>query len=77
VQGDLMVLRSEPEDGIYVRTNHTIIEEAMALGNDLKYPVVAVRIWEGKTRGASDLTEEFGLYAKKKGVPLLEDVLTV
>ena len=59
-------LRTKPEGGIYVRTNHTIIEEAIALGNDLKCPVVAVRIWEGKTRGAGDLTEEFGLYAKKE-----------
>lgn len=75
--GDLIVLRTKPGGGIYVRTNHTIIEEAIALGNDLKCPVVAVRIWEGKTRGAGDLTEEFGLYAKKRDIPLLEDVLTV
>ncbi len=76
-RGDLVVLEPEPEDGAYVKTNHSIIEEAIALGNDLEHPVSAVRVWEGKPRGAGDLTEEFGRYAKKKGVPLLDDVLTV
>ena len=75
--GDLMVLASECEDGAYARTNHTIIEEAIALGNHLEDSVSALLVWEGKARGAGDLTEEFGLYAKKKGVPLLDDVLTV
>ena len=75
-RGDLIVLESEPEEGAYIETNHSIIAEAIALGNDLEQPVAAVRVWEGKARGAGDLTEEFGLYAKKKGVPLLEDVLT-
>jgi hypothetical protein len=72
-----MVLASEYEDGAYARTNHTIIEEAIALGNHLEDSVSALLVWEGKARGAGDLTEEFGLYAKKKGVPLLDDVLTV
>lgn len=76
-QGDLMVLQAKPEGESYIRTNHTIIEEAIALGGDLKCPVAAVRVWEGKTRGVGDLTEEFGFYAKEKNVPLLEDVLTV
>jgi hypothetical protein len=75
-QGDLVVLESET-DGAYVKTNHTIIEEAIALGSGLKHLVSAVRVWEGKTRGAGDLTEEFGLYANERGVPLIDDVPTV
>ena len=77
MQGDLIVLDRGLEGSAYVKTNHTIIEKAIALGRDLKHPVSAVRVWEGKSRGTGDLTEEFGLYAKKKGIPLIEDVPTV
>ena len=76
-QGDLIVLGSESEGRAFVKTNHTIIEKAIALGSDLKFPVSAVRVWEGKTRGAGDLTEEFGIYAMKSGIPLIEDVSTL
>ena len=76
-QGDLIVLEPGLESGAYVKTNHTIIEKAIALGKDLKYPVSAVRVWDGQSRGTNDLTEEFGLYAKKRGIPLIEDVPTV
>ena len=75
-QGNLVVLEAESY-GAFVKTNHTIIEEAMALGNVLKQRVSAVRVWEGKARGTGDLTEEFGLYANERGVPLLEDVSTI
>jgi len=71
MQGDLIVLDRGLEGSAYVKTNHTIIEKAIALGRDLKHPVSAVRVWEGKSRGTGDLTEEFGLYAKKKGIPLI------
>jgi hypothetical protein len=76
-KGDLIVLECGLEGAAYVKTNHTIIEKAIALGNDLEYPVSAVRVWEGKSRGAEDLTDEFGLYAKKRGIPLIEDVPTL
>ena len=76
-QGDLIVLQPEGEGKAYVETNHTIIEQALTLGYDLRRPVAAVRVWEGKARGADDLTEEFGLYAKHRGIRLIEDVSTV
>ena len=76
-QEDLIVLQPGSEGEAYVETNHTIIEQAITLGNDLRQPVTAVRVWEGKARGADDLTAEFGLYAKKRGVRLIEDVSTV
>lgn len=74
---DLMVLESESETDAYIEANHAIIEEAIALGESLKYPISAVRVWEGKARGAGDLTEEFGLYARARGVRLIDDVMTV
>lgn len=75
--GDLTVLASESQDAAYVRTNHAIIDEAMVLSKNLNHPVSAVRVWEGSARGGGDLTEEFGLYAKMKCVPLIDDVSTV
>ncbi|HEY2466558.1 MAG TPA: hypothetical protein VGI45_01795 [Terracidiphilus sp.] len=76
-QGDLMVLASASETEAFVETNHAIIEEAIALGENLQCPVSAVRVWDGTARGAGDLTEEFGHYAKKRGIPLIQDVFTV
>lgn len=76
-QRDLIVLEPEGEGRAYVETNHMIIEQAITLGDDLRQPVAAVRVWEGKARGFDDLTEEFGLYAKKRGIRLIEDVSTV
>ena len=76
-RGDLVILDCESEDTTYIETNHKIIEEAIALGKNLKNPVSALRGWEGSARGPGDLTEEFALWAKKRGIPLLEDVPTI
>jgi hypothetical protein len=75
-KGDLTVLQPEVGSEAFIEANHTIIENAMALGADLRCPVGAVRVWEGKGRRGVDLTEEFGLYAQKRGIPII-DVLTV
>jgi hypothetical protein len=75
-QGDLLVMRPKSEDSAYVETNHRIIREALLLGRDLEQPVVAVRVWEGQSRGTSDLTEEFGIYAERSGLPVM-DVMTI
>jgi hypothetical protein len=38
-------------------------------------PVAAVRVWEGESRGTRDLTDEFGDYARMKGLNVF-DVMT-
>jgi hypothetical protein len=73
---DLLIIRPESEDTAYAEVNHKIISEALALGKTLQCPVTAVRVWEGKSRGEGDLTEEFGEYALSKGIPVRE-ILTV
>ena len=73
--GDLLIVPFAPEDTAYLRTNHIIIEEALRLGESLQEECLAIRVWEGKTRGKGDLTEEFGEYARKKGLGLF-DILT-
>jgi hypothetical protein len=73
--GDLVIAPSAPEDTAYLETNHIIIKEALWLGEALQEECVAIRVWEGKTRGEGDLTEEFGEYARKRGLGLF-DILT-
>lgn len=73
-RGDLVVL-AEESSKVYIEANHRIIEEALALGRMLQDGVTAVRVWEGRSRGAGDVTEEFGLYAQARGVPVA-DVMT-
>jgi hypothetical protein len=75
-QGDLTIIRPKSEKAVYAEVNHRIIREAMSLGKQLQHPVTAVRVWEGKSRGDDDFTEEFGNYALGKGIPL-KDILTV
>jgi hypothetical protein len=70
--GDLVIAPAAPEDKAYLETNHIIIEEALSLARALQQKGVAIRVWEGKTRGEGDLTEEFGEYAKMKGLGVVE-----
>ena len=75
--GDLIIIGSASDHAAYVAVNHAIVDEAIAQGERRKCPVAAVRVWEGKPRGAEDLTEEFGRYARRRGVRLLDAVDTL
>jgi hypothetical protein len=66
---DLLVIQSkEDDDKAYAGASHVIVDEALSLGQQLQQPALAVLVWEGQSRGAGDLTEEFGTFAKNKGV---------
>jgi hypothetical protein len=69
--GDLLVIHANSEHKAYAEANHAIVDEALALGQDLQQPVTAVLVWDGKSRGDGDFTEEFGVYARNKGVPVV------
>jgi len=43
-----------------------IVDEAISLGQELRVPVGAALVWDGKSRGKGDLTEEFGRYRSRK-----------
>jgi hypothetical protein len=75
-KGDLTIIRPTSEKAAYAEVNHRIIREAISLAKQLKHPVTAVRIWDGKSRGDDDFTEEFGTYALGKGIPV-RDISTV
>jgi hypothetical protein len=74
--GDLQTLHLRSEEEAYAEATHVIVDEAISLGQKLRVPVVAVLVWDGKSRGKGDLTEEFGRYAKSKKVAVIE-VMTV
>jgi hypothetical protein len=74
--GDLRILDLKSEEESYAGTNHVIVDEAISLGQKLRVPVNAVLVWDGKSRGKGDLTEEFGRYARSRKVAVIE-VMTV
>jgi len=74
--GDLLIIQPNSEDKAYAEVNHTIVDEAISLGLELHQPAMTVLVWDGKSRGEGDLTEEFGAYARMRGVPVL-DVMTL
>jgi len=56
--------------------NRAILDAASAFMKELRQPASAVLVWEGDSRGDADMTEDFGIEAKRRGLPVLE-VLTV
>jgi hypothetical protein len=70
--GNLLVMQLTSDDEAYAEANHVILDEALSLRHRLKSPVTAVLVWEGRSRGAGDLTTAFGVYARNKSIPVVE-----
>jgi hypothetical protein len=70
--GDLLVIHANSEDNAYAEANHEILDRALSFGQQLQDLVTAVLVWDGKSRGEGDLTEEFGVYARSKSIPVVE-----
>ena len=70
--GDLLLITPSSEDKAYAEANHAIVDEALSLGRLLRLSVTAALVWDGKSRGEGDLTEEFGVYARRKVLPVVE-----
>ena len=70
--GDLVVMQLNSKDEAYAKANHAILDQALSLGQQLQDRVTAVLVWDGKSRGEGDLTEEFGVYARNKSIPVVE-----
>jgi hypothetical protein len=66
--GDLVVLTGVSDDDAYSEANHVILDEAIALGQNLKEVVSALLVWDGISRGPGDFTEEFGVEARQRGL---------
>jgi hypothetical protein len=74
--GDLVVLQNPPGDEPYSAANQAILDEAVALGKALHQPVSAILVWDGVSREDHDLTEQFGVEARKRGLETT-DILTI
>jgi len=70
--GDLIIIRNTPEEEAYSATNRRILDEAMSLAKHFHEPVRAVLVWDGTSRGNNDVTEAFGVEARKRGLSLVE-----
>jgi hypothetical protein len=70
--GDLLVMQLNSEDEAYAEANHAMLDQALSLGQQLQDRVTAVLVWDGKSRGEGDLTEEFRVYARNKSIPVVE-----
>jgi hypothetical protein len=72
-QGDLIILgckQSEPD--AYARTNAAIVDEALQIARQEGKVAQALVVWNGKSRGSTDLTAQFAGRAREKGMPILE-----
>jgi hypothetical protein len=76
--GELVVLEDAGEGSeAYAAATEKIIDEAIALASaEPTARPLAVRVWEGRSRGAGDMTEHFGRLAQERGLPVL-DILTL
>lgn len=72
--GDLVVLEDAGEGSdAYAAANAAILDEAAgAARQEGDLPLLAVLVWDGRSRGEGDLTEAFGALARSRGVEVTE-----
>jgi hypothetical protein len=70
--GDLVVLQDRSEEEAHARANRVILDEAVSLARSLNKPAAAVLIWDGTSRGSHDITEEFAIEARNRGLEVAE-----
>ena len=69
--GDVVVLGlDEGDDATYAAANEAILNEAEALAGGELAQVVAIIVWEGRSRGEGDLTEAFANLARARRHPV-------
>jgi hypothetical protein len=71
-RGDLVIVSTTRDDSQYQETNHRVVEEAIFIGRAVHQRVAAMCVWEGRSRGKGDLTEEFGTYSKQQGIQVCD-----
>jgi hypothetical protein len=70
--GDLVVMENTSDEEAYSAANLAIFHEAASLAKQLHYPTGAALVWDGVSRGDHDITEEFGIEARKRGLAVIE-----
>jgi len=70
---DLAILGyAEDDSAAYSATNHAILDHASKIAREKNLPVAAVVVWDGKSRGPEDFTEQFQNDARSRGIEVLE-----
>lgn len=71
-KGDLVVMETTAGAEAYSAANLAILDEAASLAKQLHYATCAALVWDGVSRGPHDITEEFGIEARKRGLAVIE-----
>ncbi|MBZ5655394.1 MAG: hypothetical protein LAO56_08940 [Acidobacteriia bacterium] len=72
--GNLVVIPKTSDEQAYSAASRAILNEAISWAAKLKQPVAACLVWDGASRGVDDLTEEFGVEARKRGLAVFEQM---
>ena len=71
--GDLVILSLGSDDAnAFNAANGAILDEAMALWQELQLQTIGVLVWDGSPRGEEDLTRSFGDEARARGFSVIE-----
>jgi len=70
--GDVIILGGLDNQEAYAAANARILSEAELMSQQTGIEALAIRVWEGSSRGEGDLTEAFGAEASKLGLRVLE-----
>ena len=71
-RGAVLELREDAEANAYLVVNRTILDVAEGLMKQHGQPARAVLVWDGVSSGDHDVTEQFGVEARKRGFALIE-----
>jgi hypothetical protein len=70
--GDLMTLSHVGNLDPYSMTSERILDEAVELARQLEARAGAIIMWDGAVRDKPDYTADFGVSARRRGLPVLE-----
>jgi hypothetical protein len=74
--GDLLIIRTNYGDNPYAEANRVILDDALALARQLHDKVIAVLVWDGKSRGEGDVLTDFLTKARIECIRVVE-VMTI
>ena len=70
--GAVLELQEDPDDNAYLVVNRTILDVVATLMNARHQSARAVLVWDGASSGDHDMTEQFGIEARRRGLALIE-----
>jgi hypothetical protein len=72
-RNDMVVLGyAENDEAAYAATNLAILDQAEKAARESNLPLLAVVVWDGKSRGQGDFTEHFQNEARARGIETVE-----